>query len=115
MDDALGADAGRKFFERLLDAVLAEDDIAFLKSCGVTVVRLPLNYRHFEDDTKPFVYREDGFARLNRVIEWCAKHGIYAILDLHAAQGWQSPDWHCDRTGGRRVGRPARSCPCPEP
>ncbi len=96
MEEALGVDAGRKFFERLLDAMLAEDDIAFLKSCGVTVIRLPLNYRHFEDDAKPFAYREEGFARLNRVLEWCARHGVYAILDLHAVQGWQSPDWHCD-------------------
>ena len=24
------------------------------------------------------------------------KHGLYVIIDLHAVQGWQNPDWHCD-------------------
>ena len=36
------------FFERLLDHFFTEDDVAFMKACGATVVRLPLNYRHFE-------------------------------------------------------------------
>lgn len=26
----------------------------------------------------------------------CAKHGIYTIIDLHAAPGAQNTDWHSD-------------------
>jgi Cellulase (glycosyl hydrolase family 5) len=70
--------------------------VAFIKSLGATAVRLPLNYRHFEDDMAPFVYRDDGFRRLDQALEWCARHGLYAILDLHAVQGWQNSDWHSD-------------------
>ena len=33
----------------------------------------------------PFVLRETGFKHLDRVIEICARHEIYTILDLHAA------------------------------
>ncbi len=94
--EALGASRARVFFDRMLANLLGEDDICFLKDCGSTVVRLPLNYRHFEDDRQPFAYLEDGFARLDEVLAWCERYGLYAILDLHAVQGWQNTDWHCD-------------------
>ncbi len=96
MAEELGANRAKFFFDRMLDYFLAEDDIAFLKNIGVSVVRLPLNYRHFENDGEPFKYLETGFARLDRVLGWCGKHGIHAILDLHSVQGWQNTDWHCD-------------------
>jgi aryl-phospho-beta-D-glucosidase BglC (GH1 family) len=96
MAEVLGPDKADYFFDRMLDYMLAEDDIAFLRSLGATVVRLPLNYRHFEDDSRPFTYLEPGFARLDRALQWCATHGLYAILDLHAVQGWQNTDWHSD-------------------
>jgi endoglucanase len=94
----LGADKARFFFDRWLDYILAEEDVAFIKRCGATVVRLPLNYHHFERDGEPFQYLESGFERLDRVVGWCARHGLYAIFDLHAVPGWQSSDWHCDNS-----------------
>ncbi|HEX2945948.1 MAG TPA: glycoside hydrolase family 5 protein [Clostridia bacterium] len=94
--EILGSGKAEFFFDRMLDNMLGEEDIRFLKECGSTVVRLPLNYRHFEDDKKPFAYKESGFQRLNKVLGWCEKYGLYAILDLHAVQGWQNTDWHCD-------------------
>ena len=86
----LGSQTAQFFFDRMLDYFWDEQDVAFLKRCGATVVRLPLNYRHFERDSNPFEYLDTGFARLDRALTWCAQHGIYAILDLHAVQGWQS-------------------------
>ena len=68
----------------------------FLRKAGASVVRIPLNYRHFEDDTAPFKYRETGFARLDNVLSHCERHGLYVILDLHSAQGWQNVHWHSD-------------------
>ena len=94
--EVLGVDTAEFFFDRMLDNMLSEDDIRFMAECGATVVRLPLNYRHFEDDQKPFVYKNEGFKRLERVLGWCEKYGVYAILDLHSVQGWQNTDWHCD-------------------
>ena len=96
LTDMLGAGKAAFFFERLLDHFFTEDDVAFMKAQGATVVRLPLNYRHFEADAAPFQYLEAGFARLDRAIDWCAKHNLYAILDLHAVQGWQNTDWPSD-------------------
>lgn len=95
----LGDERARFFFDRFLTHFVAEDDVRYIKELGATVVRVALNYRHFEDDDRPFEYREGGFGYLDRLIEWCRAHRVYVILDLHAAQGWQNPDWHSDNPG----------------
>lgn len=96
MAQTLGPAKAEFFFDRMLDYFFNEEDIRFIKSCGATVVRLPVNYRHFERDDAPFQYLQKGFARLDQAVEWCARHGVYVIIDLHAVQGWQNTDWHCD-------------------
>ena len=79
MREVLGTSKAQFFFDRLLDYFFNESDIVFLKSCGATVVRLPLNYRHFESDAQPFHYLEAGFARLNQVVEWCTRHELLSF------------------------------------
>jgi aryl-phospho-beta-D-glucosidase BglC (GH1 family) len=96
MEEVLGPGKAQFFFERMLDHFFNEDDVVFLRRVGATVVRIPLNYRHFEDDAAPFKYKEAGFARLDQVLDHCEKHGLYVILDLHSAQGWQNVHWHSD-------------------
>jgi endoglucanase len=96
MADVLGPNKAQFFFERMLDYFFNEDDVIFLKKVGATVVRIPLNYRHFEDDAAPFKYKESGFLRLEQVLQHCETHGLYVILDLHSAQGWQNVHWHSD-------------------
>lgn len=96
----LGEEGYRAFFDSLLDSFISEGDFRFLKELGATVVRVPFNYRHFEDDLRPGEYDERGFAHLDRVIELGRKYGIYVILDLHAAPGWQNQGWHCDNPYG---------------
>jgi hypothetical protein len=96
MTEVLGPARAQFFFERMLDYFFNEDDVVFLRRVGATVVRIPLNYRHFEDDAAPFRYKEAGFARLEQVLRHCERHGLYVILDLHSAQGWQNVHWHSD-------------------
>jgi endoglucanase len=96
MAEIIGPCKAQFFFERLLDHFIAETDLAFIKSQGATVVRIPLNYRHFESDGQPFRYLSEGFTRLDQILDWCTQQGLYAILDMHAAPGWQNPDWHSD-------------------
>ena len=98
VSQALGAELGDLFFEQMLDNFFREADVQYLKSLGATVVRLALNYRHFENDSLPFHYLDKGFERLDEALGWCAKHDLYAILDLHAVQGWQNTDWHSDNS-----------------
>jgi aryl-phospho-beta-D-glucosidase BglC (GH1 family) len=97
--DVLGKERAAFFFERFLNYFITEDDFRFIKSWGGSVVRIPFNYRHFEDDDKPFEYKPEAFALLDRAIGWARTHGIYVILDLHAVQGWQNRGWHCDNPG----------------
>jgi aryl-phospho-beta-D-glucosidase BglC (GH1 family) len=94
--EVLGPGPAQFFCERLLDHFLTESDLAFIRQLGANVVRLPLNYRQFEADAHPFQYLEAGLERLDRALAWCEAHGLYAILDLHAVQGWQNTDWHSD-------------------
>jgi len=86
------------FFDRLLDHFFCEDDVRYLHEAGVNLVRLPLNYRHFEKDEAPYEYLEKGFQRLDQALKWCEKYEVYALLDLHAVQGWQNCDWHSDNS-----------------
>src|SRR5215468_5343452 len=92
----LGEDGSRRFFDRFLDAFFTEADARFLSSLGVNCVRLPFNYRHFEDDDRPFERKDEGFRTLDRAIESCARHQIYTVLDLHALPGYQNQHWHSD-------------------
>ena len=95
----LGRGKAKFFFDRLLDSFLATDDILHMANVGANCLRVPVNYRHFESDLAPFEYLEEGFRRLDKVVADCRKWGIWVIIDLHSAPGWQNPDWHSDNPG----------------
>jgi aryl-phospho-beta-D-glucosidase BglC (GH1 family) len=92
----LGPEKYERFFDRFLETFFNDGDAAFVRSLGLNLVRLPVNYRHFEDDGAPFEIKESGFKHLDRAIAACAKHGVYTILDLHALPGYQNQHWHSD-------------------
>ncbi|HEY7413858.1 MAG TPA: cellulase family glycosylhydrolase [Ktedonobacteraceae bacterium] len=92
----LGEQKYNFFFDRFLTYFFEEDDARFLASLGLNALRIPINYRHFESDMEPFKIKEEGFKHLDRVIELCARHHIYTVLDLHALPGYQNQDWHSD-------------------
>jgi endoglucanase len=93
---ALGPARAAYYYERQYEHYMTEADIALLRECGTNAVRVPFNYRLFEQDSLPGRYDGPGFEYLDRLVEWCRKHRVYIMLDLHAAQGWQNHDWHCD-------------------
>lgn len=94
--EVLGEKKCELFFDRFLEYFFAEEDARFIRSLGLNCLRLPVNYRHFEDDMEPFSIKEEGFKHLDRVINLCAEHGIYTIIDLHALPGYQNQHWHSD-------------------
>ena len=96
VSEILGASKAEFLFERLQHYFFGEDDIRFIKSWGANTVRIPLNYRHFEDDEAPFTYKESGFQQLDKIVNLCEQYGLYVILDLHAVQGYQNTHWHSD-------------------
>ena len=100
MEKTIGKELSDYFFDKMADYFFTEADIAHMASLGANVLRIPLNYRDFEDDDRPFEYKMEGFKRLDEALKWCEKYKIYAILDMHAAAGWQNNHWHCDNERG---------------
>jgi endoglucanase len=100
IEHILGKEKAVFFFDRFLDYFIQWEDLKFIKDLGCNLIRIPLNYHHFEDDDHPFEYKEQGFTRLDQVIGWARSLQLYVILDLHAVQGCQNRGWHCDNSGG---------------
>jgi endoglucanase len=95
----LGQAAGQAFFDTYQETYITEKDIAYIKELGVNLLRVPFNYRLLEDGMSPGVYKEEGFALLDRVIAWAKKYDLFVLLDLHAAPGCQAIDWNVDCAG----------------
>jgi endoglucanase len=92
----LGPDLYEAFFDRFMSVFFADADAAYLAELGLNSVRIPFNYRHFEDDDRPFELKDAGFRLLDSAISHCRRHGLYAILDFHALPGAQNQHWHSD-------------------
>ncbi|KAF8470873.1 glycoside hydrolase superfamily [Kalaharituber pfeilii] len=82
------------FFDRYLYHFFNEKDVKLFASLGLNCIRLPFDYRHFENDMDPMVLKPQGFKHLDRVISTCARYGVYTILDMHAVPGGQNPSSH---------------------
>lgn len=70
-----------------------ERAIADLKSLGFNSVRVPFHYDLFWSDGQ---LKDDGFEYLDRLVKWCRANGVYVLLDMHAAPGYQNPGDHAD-------------------
>ncbi|HEX4817245.1 MAG TPA: cellulase family glycosylhydrolase [Nonomuraea sp.] len=92
----LGEERAELFFDRLLTSFFTERDAALLARLGMNCVRIPVNYRHWESDDRPFEIDQRGFRHLDRVIGLLGEHGIYSVIDLHALPGSQNQHWHSD-------------------
>ncbi|WP_309890641.1 cellulase family glycosylhydrolase [Archangium sp.] len=92
----LGPEEAARFVQRVQEEFIREEDIAELARLGFNSVRVPFNHTLLEDDATPFVYKDEGWAVLDRLLEWCEAHRIYVVLDLHAAPGGQSPFYMAD-------------------
>ncbi|MBS1707907.1 MAG: cellulase family glycosylhydrolase [Armatimonadetes bacterium] len=92
---------------RLMEAYrsnwITEADFRTIRSFGFNLVRLPLNYRQFEDDANPMHLRADAWKWVDKAVDWAEKQGIYTILDMHGAQGGQTENDHTGRSGQNKL------------
>lgn len=58
-----------------------------IRDLGFNSVRLNLAYSLFEDNTAPGVYKDEGWAVVDRHILWAKQNGLRLILDMHVPQG----------------------------
>ena len=89
----VGPDATAEFWRQFKDNYITKDDIMFIKSTGCNTIRLPLHYKLFTDeDYMGLTSSQDGYARIDDVVDWCREAGLYLILDMHDAPGGQTGD-----------------------
>ncbi len=81
----------REFTHYFRDNFIQEVDFKIIRNSGFNCVRIPFNFRLTRDRA--------NFKYLEMAVEFCRKYRLWAILDLHAAPGSQSEDWHSDSRG----------------
>ncbi|MCX2781599.1 carbohydrate-binding protein [Microbulbifer thermotolerans] len=92
--DTFGSMAQAKEFEHQWRLnYVTEREIADLKSLGFNAVRVPFHYNLFWENGQ---LSDHGFQYLDRLIDYCRTHGLYVLLDMHAAPGYQNPGDHSD-------------------
>lgn len=68
------------------DTFITEKDIEYIASLGFDHVRVPVDYNVLEDEAG--VPIESGFKYLTNCCEWCKKHGLHMLIDLHECYGY---------------------------
>jgi endoglucanase len=82
--ELIGPDKADEFWHKYRENYVTRQDIHLLREAGFNSIRVPMHYKFFESDNS------EGFALLDRVVEWCGQEGLYVILDMHAAPGGQT-------------------------
>lgn len=81
------------FWKKFKDNYITRKDIEFIASTGANTIRLPFHYKLFTDeDYMGLTAAQDGFARIDSVVNWCRDNRLYLILDMHDAPGGQTGD-----------------------
>ena len=68
------------------DYFIRQADFTRISSWGFDHVRIPFDYELILEEDRSF--NEEGFARLNRCIDWCKDNSLNLILDLHKTPGF---------------------------
>lgn len=92
VNELVGEDEGRRFWQAFHRNYIAREDIRFIKQSGFNSVRVPFSYRLFVTETTPAKLAGEGYALLDDVVAWCRQEKLYVILDMHAAPGGQTGD-----------------------
>jgi endoglucanase len=65
----------------------AEIDFMRLRDMGANSTRFLLHHVTFEDDAAPYVYKDAGWAWIDRNVAWAKTYGMHLILNMHVPQG----------------------------
>lgn len=68
--------------ERHLSTYITEKDMARIAGWGFDHVRLPVDYKLFDD-----AHEEKTFHYMEKCVEWCGRHRLNMVIDLHNAEG----------------------------
>ena len=68
------------------DNFISFEDIEKIKGWGLDHIRVPVDYNLVEDEDGN--YKEEGFAYIQKAIDWAGKCGLNMVLDLHKTYGF---------------------------
>lgn len=71
----------------ILYANHSADDLLAIADMGMNVVRFYMNYRTFEEESDPYVYKQTGWDWIDDNVEWAGEAGVYLILNMTVPQG----------------------------
>ncbi|MGN0464642.1 MAG: glycoside hydrolase family 5 protein [Acutalibacteraceae bacterium] len=104
--DRFGEDGAKELLNTYMDNWITADDLDYIASTGMNCVRVPFWYRNFQDENGNWILNENGepdFSRLDWIVEECGKRGLYVILDLHGAPGYQNDAHHSGKVKGSHL------------
>ena len=84
VNELIGPTAAKRFWHEYRDQYVTRKDIDFIARAGFNTIRIPFHYRDFVAGD------EEGFALVDRVVQWAKEDGLYIILDMHCAPGGQT-------------------------
>jgi len=85
-----GSEYASSFWTRFRENFVTREDIRLMAELGYNSVRIPFGWRVLMEDEPGIVWKEEGFALIDRCLDWCEEFGLYAFLDLHGAPGGQT-------------------------
>ncbi|MBR6322469.1 MAG: cellulase family glycosylhydrolase [Lachnospiraceae bacterium] len=88
--EVAGSEYAESFWKKYHENYITEADIARMAELGYNSVRIPINARLFLKEEPGLQWVDEGFLLLDRVIDFCEKHRVYAFIDLHGAPGGQT-------------------------
>ena len=90
VEEVAGREYAARFWKRFRENYIRREDIARMAELGYNSVRIPINARLFLEEGPGLNWVDEGFALLDRCIDWCEEFGVYAFIDLHGAPGGQT-------------------------
>jgi endoglucanase len=96
--ETIGSERTNTFYKSWLDNHFTRTDVDSMKAWGFNSVRVAMHYKWLtlpiEDEpvSGQDTWLEDGFVRLDSLLDWCGDNQMYLILDLHGAPGGQGKD-----------------------
>ncbi|RXZ82908.1 glycoside hydrolase [Paenibacillaceae bacterium] len=85
-----GSDYAESFWTSFRENYVTREDIRMMAELGYNSVRIPIGWRVLMADEPGITWKEEGFALIDRCLDWCEEFGLYAFLDLHGAPGGQT-------------------------
>ncbi len=93
LSSRFGDDGRDALLDTFQAAWVTDADLAWLAGQGFNLVRIPIGYRTLmsgpdtEDVPAALVWNERALSRLDTLLDACARHGLWAVVDLQESPG----------------------------